>query len=130
MKKLIIVSLLSVFALGTFGQTAAIHQILDKMSEEGLFFTNEIRSLLEKGIDTKGKYGRSPLNVAAMYHCTDLGKADNDGRTPLHHAACCRNVWNYYWRRGQSNRNLETRYRYRYAPDIRKNNWNLILNSR
>lgn len=90
MKKLIIVSLLSVFALGTFGQTAAIHQILDKMSEEGLFFTNEIRSLLEKGIDTKGKYGRSPLNVAAMYHCTDLGKADNDGRTPLHHAACCR----------------------------------------
>lgn len=48
MKKLIIVSLLSAFALGTFGQTAAIHQILDKMSEEGLFFTNEIRSLLEK----------------------------------------------------------------------------------
>ena len=93
-KQLSLFVLLCSVALGTFGQTAAIHQILDKMSEEGLFFTNEIRSLLEKGIDTKGKYGRSPLNVAAMYHCTDLGKAlleaganpnsqDNGGFTPL-----------------------------------------------
>lgn len=86
--------LLCAVTLGAFGQTAAIRQILDKMSGEGIPAADEIRSLLEYGIDTQDRYGRSPLNMAAMYRYTDLGKAlleaganpdtqDATGLTPL-----------------------------------------------
>ena len=30
------------------------------------------------------------LIIVSLLSVSDLGKADNDGRTPLHHAACCR----------------------------------------